>query len=82
MDITTNPTPPWILQPTRHLHGYYNRPDTSMDITTEPIAAARGKGRDDKCEGVGQDSFTSPTGCRLSAVRSCVRSTVAGHNNR
>ena len=68
MDITTNPTPPWILQPTRHLHGYYNRPDTSMDITTDPIAAVKGKGRDDQCEVVGQHSFTSPTGCRLSAV--------------
>ena len=39
-----------------------------MDITTEPIAAVKGKGRDDKCEVVGQHSFTSPTGCRLSAV--------------
>ena len=39
-----------------------------MDITTELIAVAMGKGRDDKCEVVGQDSFASPTGCRLSTV--------------
>ena len=52
-----------------------------MDITTEPIAAAMGKGRDDKCEVVGQDSFPSPTGCRLSAVARGMRSSVAGHSN-
>ena len=39
-----------------------------MDIITEPIAAAMGKGHDDKREVVGQDSFASPTGCRLSTV--------------
>ena len=39
-----------------------------MDISAKPIAAAMGKGRDDKCEVVGQDSFASPTGCRLSTV--------------
>ena len=39
-----------------------------MSITTKPIVAAMGKGRDDKCEVVGQDSFASPTGCRLSTV--------------
>ena len=39
-----------------------------MDITTEPIASAMGKGRDDKCEVVGQDSFASQTVCRLSTV--------------
>ena len=41
---------------------------TSKDITTETIAVAMGKGRDDKCEVVGQDSFASPAGCRLSTV--------------
>ena len=41
---------------------------TSMDISAKPIAAAMGKGRDDKGEVVGQDVFTSPTGCRLSTV--------------
>ena len=30
-----------------------------MDITTELIAAAMGKGLDDKCEVVGQDLFVS-----------------------
>ena len=39
-----------------------------MDISAKPIAAAMRKGRDDKCEVVGQDSFASPTGCRLSTV--------------
>ena len=48
----------------------------SMDITIEMIAAAIGKGRDDKRKVVGQDSFTSPNGCRL-----CVQSTVAGQSN-
>ena len=39
-----------------------------MDITTEPIAAAMGKGRDGKCELVGQDSSASPTGRLSSSV--------------
>ena len=39
-----------------------------MDISAKPIAAAMGKSRDDKCEVVGQESFASPTGCRLSTV--------------
>ena len=39
-----------------------------MDILAKPIAAAMEKGRDDKCEVVGQDSLASPTGCRLSTV--------------
>ena len=39
-----------------------------MDISAKPIATAMGKGRDDQCEGVGQDSFASPTGCCLSTV--------------
>ena len=39
-----------------------------MDISAKPIAAAMGKGRDVKCEVVGQDSCASPTGCRLSTV--------------
>ena len=39
-----------------------------MDISAKPITAAMGKGRDDKCEVVGQDSFASPTGCCLSTV--------------
>ena len=43
-----------------------------MDITTEPIAAAKGKGQDGKCEVVGQDSFASLTGCCSStAARVC-----------
>ena len=41
---------------------------TSMDITTELIAAMMGKGRDDTREVVGQDLFASLTGCRLSTV--------------
>ena len=52
-------TPPCIIQ---------YRIYTSMDISAEPIAAAMGKGRDDQCEVVGQDSFASLTGCRLSTV--------------
>ena len=41
-----------------------------------------GKSRDDKCEVVGEDSFASQTGCRLSTVaRVCVQSTAAGHSN-
>ena len=44
---------------------------TSMDITTETIAAVMGKGQDDKCEVVGQDSFESPTGCYFNTV-TCV----------
>ena len=39
-----------------------------MDISAKPIAVAMGKGLDDKCEVVGQDSFASPTSCRLSTV--------------
>ena len=39
-----------------------------MDITAEPIATAMGKGRDDKREVGGEDSFASPTGCCLSTV--------------
>ena len=39
-----------------------------MDISANPVAAAMTKGQDDKCEVVGQDSFASPTGCRLSTV--------------
>ena len=43
-----------------------------MNITIELIAVAMGKGRDDKSEVVGQDSFASPAGCRLSTVaREC-----------
>ena len=41
-----------------------------MNISAEPIGAAMGKGRDDKCEVVGQDSFPSPTGRHLSTVTS------------
>ena len=64
-------TPPCIIQ---------YRIYTSMDISAKPIAAAMGKGWDDKCEVVGQDSFASLTSCRSSNV-ACVRSTVAGHSN-
>ena len=39
-----------------------------MDISAKPIAAAIGKGRGNKFEVVGQDSFAFPTGCRLSTV--------------
>ena len=39
-----------------------------MDITIKLIAMAMGKGQDDKCEVVGQDSFASPTSCHLSTV--------------
>ena len=39
-----------------------------MDFTTETIAEAMGKGRSYKSDVVGQDSFASPTGCRLSTV--------------
>ena len=39
-----------------------------MDITIKLIAMAMGKGQDDKCEVVGQDSFASPTSCSLSVV--------------
>ena len=39
-----------------------------MDITTKPIIAAVGKGRDVKCEVVGQASFASSTGCLSSTV--------------
>ena len=42
----------------------------SMDITTEPIAAAMGKSRDDKGEVVDQDSFASPKVFRSSTVAS------------
>ena len=52
-------TPPCIIQ---------YRIYTFMDISAKPISSAMGKGRDDKCEVVGQDSFASPTGCRLSTV--------------
>ena len=52
-----------------------------MDVSAEPIAAGMGKGRDEKCEVVGQDLFVSPTGRRLSTVaRVCVRSAVTGHS--
>ena len=51
-----------------------------MDITTETIAAVMGKGQDDKCEVVGQDSFASPTGCRLSTVARVREVVVAGHS--
>ena len=37
-------------------------------ITNELITVAMGKGRDDNCEVVGQDSFATPTGCHLSTV--------------
>ena len=53
---------------------------TTMDISADPIAVVMGKGRDDKCGVVGQDSFASPTGCRWSHCRSCLRSTVTGHS--
>ena len=43
-------------------------PYASVDITTKPIVAAVGEGRDEKCEVVGQDPFASPTGCRLNTV--------------
>ena len=39
-----------------------------MDITTESIVM--GKNWDDKCEVVGQDSFASLIGCRVSTVTS------------
>ena len=39
-----------------------------MGISAKPIAAAMRKGLSDKCEVVDQDSFASPTGCRLSIV--------------
>ena len=52
-------TPPCVIQ-------YGTR--TSMGISAKPIAAAMRKGLGDKCEVVGQDSFASPTGCRLSTV--------------
>ena len=43
-----------------------------MNIPAKPMAAAMGKGRDDKREALGQRSFASPTGCRLSTVvREC-----------
>ena len=46
----------------------YHRIQTSMNISAKLIAAAMGKGRDDKCEVVGQDSFCIADGCRLSAI--------------
>ena len=39
-----------------------------MDITTNIIAAVMGKGLDEKCEVVGQDSSASLTGRCLNAV--------------
>ena len=47
-----------------------------MDISAKPIAAAMGKGRDNQCEVVGQGSFASPTGLRLSTVARACRSCV------
>ena len=44
-----------------------------MDISDQPNAAAMGKDPDDKCEVVGQDSFASPTGCRLALSFVCVK---------
>ena len=38
---------------------------TSMDITSEKITVLNGKGQGDKCKVVGQNSFASPTSCRL-----------------
>ena len=52
-----------------------------MDITAEPIATAMGKGRDDKREVGGEDSFATPIGCCLSTCHSCARSGAAGHSN-
>ena len=49
---------------------------TSMDITSEKITVLNGKGQGDKCKVVGQNSFASPTSCRL-----CVWSTVVGHSD-
>ena len=40
----------------------------SMDISAKLIDAAMGKGRDDKCEVVGQDSFALLISCCLSTV--------------
>ena len=48
-----------------------------MNISAEPIAAAIGEGRDDKCEVVGQDSFAIADRLSLEHCRSCVRSYVA-----
>ena len=48
----------------------FSRIYTPMDFTTETIAEAMGKGRSYKSEVVGQDSFASPTGCRLRNVAS------------
>ena len=39
------------------MHNSIDNMYTSMDISAKPIAAAMGKGRDDKCEVVDQDSF-------------------------
>ena len=41
---------------------------TTVGITTKMITAVMGKGRDGKCEVVGQDSFASPTSCHFSTV--------------
>ena len=46
---------------------------TSMDITTELIAAAMGKGRGNKCEVVGQDSFASLTSCCQALSHVCAK---------
>ena len=39
-----------------------------MNVAAEPTTAGIGKGQDDQCQAVGQQSFASPTGCRLSTV--------------
>ena len=52
-------TPPCIIHYTIY---------TLVDISAKPIAAVMRKCREDKCEVIGQDSFASPTGCRLSTV--------------
>ena len=48
-----------------------------MDISAKPIATAMGKGRDDQCEAVGQDSFPSPNDFHWSTV-SLVRAKNCG----
>ena len=52
-----------------------------MSISAKPIAAAMGKGRDDKCEGCGSRFICLADRLSLEHCRSCVRSTVAGHSN-
>ena len=39
-----------------------------MVIKVEPIAAATGKGRDEECDAMDQESFASQSGCRSSNV--------------